>query len=90
MEIFVRIIKYYVKLALERSGVAIDSDTNAELDDAMANLDQHIKRLIREAIEDHVDATPDRTKPRGRPKRKPETETDGPKSKRRWGDAHLR
>ena len=28
--------------------------------------------------------------PRGRPERKPETVTDGPKSKRRWDDAHLR
>ena len=90
MENLVRIIKYYNTQALERAGVNVDSDTNAELYDAMADLDRHIKRLIREAIEDHVDATPDRTKPRGRPERKPETATDGPKSKRRWDDAHLR
>ncbi len=57
METFARIIKHYVKLALERSGVAIDSDTNAELDDAMADLDRHIQRLIRKGIEDHEACT---------------------------------
>lgn len=48
MDMFKRIIKHYIILALERAGsyVRVD-DTHAELDAAMEDLDAHIRRVVR-------------------------------------------
>ena len=50
MEYFGRIIKHYIILALERSGVHVDPDTYAELDDALIDLKQDIRRIVAEVI----------------------------------------
>ncbi len=56
MNLFARIIKWYIMLALERAGVNITSDTHAELDDAIQALDRHIQAQVIEQIALHEQA----------------------------------
>jgi hypothetical protein len=50
MNYFARIIKHYVMLALANAGLAIDSDTHAELDASFVELDGYIAKRIVELI----------------------------------------
>ena len=55
MNYFARIIKHYITLALERSGVPIDGDTRTELNDAFNDLDNHIRIAVAEQIKQHIE-----------------------------------
>ena len=55
MNYFARIIKHYITLALERSGVSIDGDTQTELNNAINDLDNHIRIVVAEQIKQHIE-----------------------------------
>lgn len=50
MKRFKSIIKYYIILALERAGVNVTDDIDAELDSAMDDLENGFRRIAREEI----------------------------------------
>lgn len=56
MNYFARIIKHYLIIALQGAGVRLDSDTHAELNGAINDLDQHIRQMIAEQVELHIKA----------------------------------
>jgi hypothetical protein len=47
---FARIIKHYLLLALSKESIRIDSDTHAELSDAMDDLEHQIRRIVRDEV----------------------------------------
>jgi len=50
MDLFKRIVKHYIIQALQGAAMWVDDDTHAELEAAMEDLDEHIRRVVREEI----------------------------------------
>jgi len=55
MDYFKRILKHYLILTLENT-IGVDSDTHAELDGMLADLEAYIDVRIKAAIEEHETA----------------------------------
>lgn len=53
MNYFARILKHYITYILGLAGGLVDSDTHAELDGAMRELDNHIEERINRLIKLH-------------------------------------